>query len=106
MTIVLPQLRHGDSSLVIWSLSNNSSSSSSISAKQKQPVHEFTGFTDILLDFHWRPTSKGGRLNITFDSVDNAHIADPGVVSTKNVVKCTMLLVNFLLWLRRFFCCK
>ena len=52
MTIVLPQLRHGDSDLVIWSLTNNS---------EKQPVHEFTGFTDILLEFHWRPVGKGGR---------------------------------------------
>jgi len=61
MTIVLPQLRHSDSNLVIWSLSdttaNNNNNSNNM---QKQPVHEFTGFTDILLDFHWRATGKGG----------------------------------------------
>ena len=54
MTIVLPQLRHGDSNLVIWSLCGNTAN------KQRQPVHEFTGFTDVLMDFHWRPTTKGG----------------------------------------------
>ena len=66
MTIVLPQLRHSDSNLVIWSLCNNNVS---VSAKQKQPVHEFTGFTDILLDFHWRPTGEGGRSVYVFTSV-------------------------------------
>jgi len=60
MTIVLPQLHHGDSSnLVIWSLSNNNNNNG-VSARQKQPVHEFTGFNDVLLDFHWRPARKGG----------------------------------------------
>ena len=67
MTIELPRSRHDDSSLVIWSLSN--SGSNGVGVRQKQPVHEFTGFTDVLLDFHWRPARKGGHRFLSHDQL-------------------------------------
>ncbi|KAJ8303235.1 hypothetical protein KUTeg_019631 [Tegillarca granosa] len=50
VTTVVPQLRRGDNSLYLWNISNNS-----------QPVHQFVGHHDVILEFQWRKQPEGSR---------------------------------------------
>ncbi|XP_012235411.1 GATOR2 complex protein WDR59 isoform X2 [Linepithema humile] len=43
VTIVVPQLRRGENSLLLWNTSNLSS-----------PIYTFVGHTDVVLEFQWR----------------------------------------------------
>ncbi|XP_034942224.1 GATOR complex protein WDR59 isoform X2 [Chelonus insularis] len=43
VTIVVPQLRRGENSLLLWNIANLSS-----------PIYTFVGHTDVVLDFQWR----------------------------------------------------
>nr|CAD7194662.1 unnamed protein product [Timema douglasi] len=43
VTVVVPQLRRGENSLLLWNISN-----------QTSPVHTFVGHTDVVLEFEWR----------------------------------------------------
>lgn len=43
VTVVVPQSRRGENSLLLWNLSN-----------QSMPVHTFVGHTDVVLEFEWR----------------------------------------------------
>ncbi|XP_023248559.1 GATOR complex protein WDR59 isoform X2 [Copidosoma floridanum] len=43
VTIVVPQLRRGENSLLLWSTSNLSA-----------PIYTFVGHTDVVLEFQWR----------------------------------------------------
>ncbi|GLG98684.1 GATOR complex protein WDR59 [Gryllus bimaculatus] len=47
ITVVVPQLRRGENSLLLWNLSN-----------QTAPVHTFVGHTDVVLEFEWRKLSE------------------------------------------------
>ncbi|KAJ1524264.1 hypothetical protein ONE63_010778 [Megalurothrips usitatus] len=43
VTVVVPQLRRGENSLLLWNINN-----------QAAPVHTFVGHTDVVLEFEWR----------------------------------------------------
>ncbi|PSN51284.1 WD repeat-containing protein 59 [Blattella germanica] len=43
VTVVVPQLRRGENSLLLWNIAN-----------QTSPVHTFVGHTDVVLEFEWR----------------------------------------------------
>ncbi|KAK0087002.1 hypothetical protein PV326_005337 [Microctonus aethiopoides] len=43
VTIVVPQLRRGENSLLLWNISNLST-----------PIYTFVGHTDVVLEFQWR----------------------------------------------------
>lgn len=43
VTIVVPQLRKGENSLLLWNVSNLTS-----------PIYTFVGHTDVVLEFQWR----------------------------------------------------
>ena len=43
VTVVLSQLRRGENNIFLW---NNNS--------LDQPVHQFTGHSDVVLEFQWR----------------------------------------------------
>ncbi|XP_014479505.1 PREDICTED: WD repeat-containing protein 59 isoform X2 [Dinoponera quadriceps] len=43
VTIVVPQLRRGENSLLLWNMSNLSA-----------PIYTFAGHTDVVLEFQWR----------------------------------------------------
>ncbi|XP_069692365.1 GATOR2 complex protein WDR59 isoform X2 [Periplaneta americana] len=43
ITVVVPQLRRGENSLLLWNIAN-----------QTTPVHTFVGHTDVVLEFEWR----------------------------------------------------
>ncbi|GFG32156.1 hypothetical protein Cfor_09334, partial [Coptotermes formosanus] len=43
ITVVVPQLRRGENSLLLWNIAN-----------QTAPVHTFVGHTDVVLEFEWR----------------------------------------------------
>ncbi|XP_014256669.1 GATOR complex protein WDR59 isoform X2 [Cimex lectularius] len=43
LMVIVPQIRRGENSLLLWSLSNQSSL-----------VHTFVGHTDVVLEFEWR----------------------------------------------------
>ncbi|XP_046999380.1 GATOR complex protein WDR59 isoform X1 [Schistocerca americana] len=49
VTVVVPQLRRGENSLLLWKISNPST-----------PVHTFVGHTDVVLEFEWRRPKEGG----------------------------------------------
>lgn len=42
--MVVPQLRRGENSLLLWNLSSHTA-----------PVHTFIGHSDVVLEFDWRP---------------------------------------------------
>lgn len=46
--VVVPPMRRGENSLLLWNLSNHSA-----------PVHTFVGHTDIVLEFEWRRRRDG-----------------------------------------------
>lgn len=48
MTIVVPQLRRGENSLLLWNTSNLSA-----------PIYTFDGHTDVVLEFQWRQPRSG-----------------------------------------------
>ncbi|XP_064611942.1 GATOR2 complex protein WDR59-like isoform X2 [Liolophura sinensis] len=50
VTVVVPQLRRGENSLLLWNTNNLT-----------QPVHTFVGHTDVVLEFHWRKQPAGAR---------------------------------------------
>ncbi|KAL3859727.1 hypothetical protein ACJMK2_009928 [Sinanodonta woodiana] len=50
ITVVVPQLRRGENSLYLW---NNDS--------LQQPVHQFIGHSDVVLEFQWRKSREGKR---------------------------------------------
>lgn len=43
VTVVVPQLRRGENSLLLWNTANRST-----------PVHTFVGHRDVVLEFEWR----------------------------------------------------
>ncbi|XP_071547445.1 GATOR2 complex protein WDR59 isoform X3 [Panulirus ornatus] len=47
ITVVVPQLRRGENSLLLWSVTDMSS-----------PVHTFVGHSDVVLEFEWRQNSN------------------------------------------------
>lgn len=48
VTIVVPQLRRGENSLLLWNTSNLSA-----------PIYTFVGHTDVVLEFQWRHLKLG-----------------------------------------------
>lgn len=48
VTIVVPQLRRGENSLLLWNTSNLST-----------PIYTFVGHTDVVLEFQWRHLKLG-----------------------------------------------
>ncbi|KAL1124372.1 hypothetical protein AAG570_001001 [Ranatra chinensis] len=48
LMVVVPPMRRGDNSLLLWNLSNSSA-----------PVHSFVGHTDVVLEFAWRRIPGG-----------------------------------------------
>ncbi|KAJ8920742.1 hypothetical protein NQ315_004881 [Exocentrus adspersus] len=48
VTVVVPQLRRGENSLLLWNISNKTT-----------PVHTFVGHRDVVLDFDWRKRRSG-----------------------------------------------
>lgn len=44
VTVVVPQLRRGENSLLLWNLQSRAA-----------PVHTFVGHSDVVLEFEWRP---------------------------------------------------
>lgn len=51
VTVVMPQLRRGENSLLLWNISNLSA-----------PVYTFVGHTDVVLEFQWRQKKSGRKL--------------------------------------------
>lgn len=51
MTIVVPQLRRGENSLLLWSASNLSA-----------PIYTLVGHTDVVLEFQWRHPRLGNQI--------------------------------------------
>ncbi|KAG7176075.1 GATOR complex protein WDR59-like [Homarus americanus] len=47
VTVVVPQLRRGENSLLLWSVTDMSS-----------PVHTFVGHSDVVLEFEWRQNTN------------------------------------------------
>lgn len=52
ITVVVPQLRRGENSLLLWNIGN-----------QNTPVHTFVGHTDVVLEFDWRRFHEGNLMN-------------------------------------------
>lgn len=52
VTIVVPQLRRGENSLLLWNTSNLSA-----------PIYTFVGHTDVVLEFQWRHQKRGTIFN-------------------------------------------
>ena len=50
VTVVVPQLRRGENSLLLWNINN-----------QAAPVHTFVGHTDVVLEFEWRRVNQGNH---------------------------------------------
>lgn len=50
VTIVVPQLRRGENSLLLWNITNLSA-----------PIYTFVGHTDVVLEFQWRHQKLGIR---------------------------------------------
>jgi predicted Abi (CAAX) family protease len=50
VTIVVPQLRRGENSLLLWNTSNLTA-----------PIYTFVGHTDAVLEFQWRHQKLGMR---------------------------------------------
>ncbi|XP_013403899.1 GATOR complex protein WDR59 isoform X2 [Lingula anatina] len=50
VTVVVPQLRRGENSLLLWNIRD-----------LKQPVHTFVGHTDVVLEFQWRKHTEDER---------------------------------------------
>ncbi|CAH1780353.1 unnamed protein product [Owenia fusiformis] len=50
VTVVVPQLRRGENSLVMWNTNSLT-----------QAKHTFVGHTDVILDFHWRCIQEGTK---------------------------------------------
>lgn len=48
ITVVVPQLRRGENSLLLWNIANHTA-----------PVHTFVGHTDVVLEFEWRKHREG-----------------------------------------------
>ena len=48
VTVVVPQLRRGENSLLLWNTANRST-----------PMHTFVGHRDVVLEFEWRKQSPG-----------------------------------------------
>ncbi|XP_018577120.1 GATOR complex protein WDR59 isoform X1 [Anoplophora glabripennis] len=48
VTVVVPQLRRGENSLLLWNTSNRTT-----------PIHTFVGHRDVVLDFEWRKQKSG-----------------------------------------------
>lgn len=48
VTIVVPQLRRGENSLLLWNTTNLSA-----------PIYTFVGHTDVVLEFQWRHQKLG-----------------------------------------------
>ncbi|KAJ8687709.1 hypothetical protein QAD02_023503 [Eretmocerus hayati] len=60
VTIVVPQLRRGENSLLLWNTSNFSS-----------PIYTFVGHTDVVLEFQWRhPKSEKNDFELVTWSKD------------------------------------
>lgn len=55
VTIVVPQLRRGENSLLLWNTSNLNT-----------PIYTFVGHTDVVLEFQWR-YPKTGKFAHSFD---------------------------------------
>ena len=51
-TVMVPQLRRGENSLLLWQLDD-----------LRQPVHAFMGHQDVVLEFQWRHLSDGRNCN-------------------------------------------
>ncbi|XP_017785327.1 PREDICTED: WD repeat-containing protein 59 isoform X2 [Nicrophorus vespilloides] len=51
VTVVVPQLRRGENSLLLWNTANRAT-----------PVHTFVGHRDVVLEFEWRK-QKGGDID-------------------------------------------
>lgn len=49
MTVVVPQLRRGDNSLHLWNTARSN------------PVHQFVGHQDVILEFQWRKQPEGKK---------------------------------------------
>ncbi|XP_078335515.1 GATOR2 complex protein WDR59-like isoform X5 [Crassostrea virginica] len=49
VTVVVPQLRRGDNSLHLWNTSRSN------------PVHQFVGHQDVILEFQWRKQQEGSK---------------------------------------------
>ncbi|KAK4303933.1 hypothetical protein Pmani_024107 [Petrolisthes manimaculis] len=49
VTVVVPQLRRGENSLLLWSVNDVS-----------QPVHTFVGHSDVVLEFEWQQQQQQG----------------------------------------------
>lgn len=47
VTVVVPQLRRGENSLLLWSVTDMST-----------PVHTFVGHSDVVLEFEWRQNTN------------------------------------------------
>lgn len=50
ITVVVPQLRRGENSLLLWNTANRAT-----------PVHTFVGHKDVVLEFGWRKQKHGER---------------------------------------------
>lgn len=50
ITVVVPQLRRGENSLLLWNTANRAT-----------PVHTFVGHKDVVLEFGWRKQKQGER---------------------------------------------
>lgn len=48
ITVVVPQLRRGENSLLLWNTANRST-----------PMHTFVGHRDVVLEFEWRKQTTG-----------------------------------------------
>lgn len=55
VTIVVPQLRRGENSLLLWNMSNLSA-----------PIYTFAGHTDVVLEFQWRHSRLGSTIVAPF----------------------------------------
>jgi hypothetical protein len=51
---VVPQLRRGENSLYLWNHGNC-----------LQPVHQFVGHQDVILEFEWRKQKEGKKKSYT-----------------------------------------
>ncbi|KAL5022221.1 hypothetical protein ScPMuIL_001376 [Solemya velum] len=65
ITVVVPQLRRGVNSLYLWNIGN-----------QFQPVHQFVGHTDVVLEFQWRrrPPGHGDHHLVTWSKDQSLRI--------------------------------
>lgn len=54
VTIVVPQLRRGENSLLLWNMSNLNA-----------PIYTFAGHTDVVLEFQWRHPRLGSTIIVS-----------------------------------------